>query len=859
MIPRATYRLQFHPGFTLNDARRIVPYLDALGVSHVYASPLTAARPGSTHGYDVADPTRVNPELGGEPALRALSAALGERGMGLILDIVPNHIGIGADTPWWADLLAHGPQSAHAAAFDVDWSRHGGRLLLPLLGTPLTQALAAGEIRVMLAPGLPGGYGVVAHGAHWLPLRPADCAALAEAGPEGLSALDPGTPVGREALEALLARQHWLLAWWRAGHDLLNWRRFFSITDLAGLRIEEEAVFEAVHALPLALYGEGVIDGLRVDHVDGLTDPAGYCRRLRAALDARAADRPAHALPGPAWLVVEKILGPGEQLARDWETDGTTGYDFMDAVSALQHAPEGAAPLARAWAAASGRHAHFAPEELRARRQMLAWEFGAQFGATLDAFERLAAETEATAHLTRGMLERALRALLETFPVYRTYGTGGAAPEGDAEIRARARARALPEAAPGEAEVIDLVLAWLAGTGPGAAGRVAEAVRRFQQLSAPIAAKAVEDTAFYRHGPLLSRNDVGFDPECFSLPVESFHARMAGMQTRFPHTMLATATHDHKRGEDARARLAVLSAAPQDWIAEMAACTALLGDAAEGVDGGDLAMLLQGLVGAWPEGLESASRPSREAFGDRLSAWAVKALREAKLRSSWTAPDEGYEARLTGLVGHALLEPGGRTLRDRLAEWMARIEAPARLNALSQLALRLTAPGVPDTYQGSEGGDFSLVDPDNRRPVDFDALRATLADDACVKQALLRRLLELRRSHPALFTGPWEGLQAEGPAAGHVIGWMRSAGETRLVCAAGLRFGGPGLPGASFWDGTVLRLPEAIATAPCRDVAAAPLGVPAAATLARGSLARLFAGRDMPLAILITGPEADDA
>ncbi|QDL94460.1 malto-oligosyltrehalose synthase (plasmid) [Paroceanicella profunda] len=853
MIPRATYRLQFHPGFTLTDARRIVPYLDALGVSHVYASPLTAARPGSTHGYDVADPTRVNPELGGEPALRALSAALNERRMGLILDIVPNHIGIGADTPWWTDLLAQGPHSPHAAAFDVDWSRHGGRVLLPLLGTPLAQALAAGEIRVAEAPGLPGGFAAVAHGAHWLPLRPEDCAGLAKAGPEGLVALDPRTGAGLARLEELLSRQHWLLAWWRSGHDLLNWRRFFSITDLAGVRVEEEAVFEAVHALPLALYQDGVIDGLRVDHVDGLTDPAGYCRRLRAALDDRAPARPATALPGPAWLVVEKILGPGETLARDWEVDGTTGYDFMDAVSALQHAPDGAAPLARAWQAVSGRHAQFAPEEHRARRQMLAWEFGAQFGATLDAFERLAAETPETAHLTRGMIERALRSLLETFPVYRTYGTGDSAPRSDAAIRARARARALPEAAPGETEAIDRVLDWLAGEAPGPSGRAAEAVRRFQQLSAPIAAKAVEDTAFYRHAPLLSRNDVGFDPECFSLPVAAFHARMAQMQADFPHTMLATATHDHKRGEDARARLAVLSAAPQDWIAESAAWTALLGPAAEGVDGGDVAMLLQGLVGAWPAGLDGAARDTREQFRDRLSAWAVKALREAKLRSSWTAPDTAYEARVTALLDHALLGPGGRALRDRVADWMARIEAPAALNALSQTALRLTAPGVPDTYQGSETGDFSLVDPDNRRPVDFERLAARLAEGDSAKQALVHRLLTLRRHRPELFRGPWEGLVAEGPAAAHVIGWMRGAGDTRLVCASGLRFGGPRLPGAAFWDGTMLRLPDSLATATCTDILGGP-----ATSLARGSLARLFAGQDMPLVLLLTGPQTED-
>ncbi|HEX8554500.1 MAG TPA: malto-oligosyltrehalose synthase, partial [Sphingomonas sp.] len=428
MTPRATYRLQFHAGFTFADAQSLVPYLDRLGVSHVYASPITVARAGSTHGYDVVDPTRISDVPGGEDGFRRLVAALRARGMGMIIDIVPNHMGVGPENPWWTDVLLHGPDSAYAGFFDIDFRR---RIVLPVLGAPLAAVLAAGDLAVERHGGRDW---IVAYGEHRFPVRDED--------------------QGKDwPLPVLIDRQHYRLAWWRVANDELNWRRFFTINELAGLRIEEPAVFEAVHALVFRLWDEGLIDGVRVDHVDGLTDPAGYCRRLRARMGE------------DAWIVVEKILGPGETLARDWGVDGTSGYDFMADAAALLHDPTGAEPLGALWAEVSGRSADFAAEELQARQDMLAWQFAGQLDACVAAFVGLAhacAEADGT---TAAMLRRAIERLLWVFPVYRTYGPD--APPGDAWVRDTARARVARFVPPGEDHFVDLILSWLAGTGPG--------------------------------------------------------------------------------------------------------------------------------------------------------------------------------------------------------------------------------------------------------------------------------------------------------------------------------------------------------------------------------------------------------
>ncbi|MCP3734759.1 malto-oligosyltrehalose synthase [Sphingomonas sp. RP10(2022)] len=753
MTPRATYRMQFHAGFTFADAEALVPYLDRLGISHLYASPITVAARGSTHGYDVIDPTRIAPDLGGEEGFRSLVAALKARGMGVVIDIVPNHMGVaGGGNAWWNDVLAHGQASDYARFFDIDWSR---RLLLPVLGDTLAATIANGDLAVE-------GDHIVAYGEHRFPLRP---------------------DVQDTDLATLLDRQHYRLASWRVANDELNWRRFFTVNDLAGIRIEDAHVFEATHALYFRLYDEGLIDGVRIDHVDGLTDPIGYCRSLRERL-------------GPdAWIVIEKILGPGEGQPVGWGADGTSGYDFMEQVALLIHEPLGALPLEELWQEISGRYQGFEAEEFEARQDLLAWQFAGQLDACVAAFVALN-DDEA---VTPAMLRRAIERLLWVFPVYRTYGTGDAAPATDAAIRGLVRERVAWLIPPGEAHVVDRILAWLAGEGPGDA---ADAVRRFQQLSAPIAAKSVEDTAFYRSGRLLSRNDVGFDATILGVPVEAFHQLMADRARDVPHAMLTTATHDHKRGEDVRARLAVLSTIPDVWRARVKAWEAMAWGWGHDVDGGDRYMLLQTIVGAWPDDGANGD------FAERVKAWQQKALREARLRSSWEAPDEAYEAAAATLVDAYLGDP--RFVAEVTA-FVADLAPAAEANTLVQTLLRYTVPGVPDLYQGTELADLSLVDPDNRRAVDYATRAALLGSDAApAKLRLIADLLALRRAHPTLFAkGDYVAASVEG--SDRICAFTRSHDGRTLAVAALVR--GTEVPDATiaFADGRTCTAAEVFA------------------------------------------------
>jgi (1->4)-alpha-D-glucan 1-alpha-D-glucosylmutase len=811
MNVRATYRLQFHKGFTFTDAEAIVPYLAELGISHLYASPIIVAQPGSMHGYDVVDPTRINPELGGEDAFRSLVTVLRAHDMGAIIDIVPNHMGVaGQDNPWWQDVLEHGPSSEFAHFFDIDWSR---KLLLPFLGTSLRQALDENGLTLREDE---HGVAVWAYDTHRFPIRPEDRE-------------EAYRNIGGAPSFELLERQHWRLAWWRSGNDALNWRRFFTISELAGLRTEDPAVFEAVHALPFRLFAEGLIDGVRVDHVDGLTDPAGYCRRLRERLAELVAERPS-GLSRDAYIVVEKILAHDEPLSDRWSVDGTSGYDFMAEVSALLHDPQGEAPLTRYWAEVSGRSAIFEEEELQARRDMLAWEFEGQLSSCVDAFAALAASAPKTEALTPGMLRRAIERLLWVFPVYRTYGTGTDAPSSDEAIRDIARERALPLAAPGERGVIDTILSCLAGVGPGDATLAAEAVRRFQQLSAPIAAKAVEDTAFYRFAPLLSRNDVGFDPAHFAMEAEAFHERMVRRRSALPRSMLATATHDHKRGEDVRARLAVLSEMSEEWIESVERWNEMNAAIAEGLGRADLYPLYQTLFGAWPTSLGAGDFGGLADYVARVVAWQEKALREAKLRSSWAAPNERYEARARQFV-ETILDPiHSREFLEDFVAFGQRLRPAGEANGLVQALLHCTMPGVPDIYQGAEFADLSLVDPDNRRPVDFVLRQRTIMDASADnfdarKQALIASILCIRRGAPALWSeGSYEPIAVEGSRAAHVFAFARRHGDYALVGAALLHCGreiveaGAAVPDGDWWGDTRIVLPPNITNLPFRNV-----------------------------------------
>ncbi|WP_338241344.1 malto-oligosyltrehalose synthase [Aurantiacibacter hainanensis] len=795
VTPRATYRLQFHKDFPLAQGEKLVPYLDRLGISHVYASPITVAVPGSRHGYDVVDPTRVNPELGGEEALRSLVTALRARGMGLIIDIVPNHMGVaGGHNAWWNDVLRHGQASEFARFFDIDWRRP---VMLPILGAPLPEVLAEGHVAIDRS----GDEAVLTvYGEHHIPLRP----------DEG----DLPDPADHEAMQRLLDRQHYRLGWWRQANDDLNWRRFFTINELAGLRIEDESVFERTHELYFRLWEEGLIDGVRIDHVDGLSDPAGYCRKLRARFDTLSRDP--QAPPGPAYIVVEKILGPGESLPEDWGVDGTSGYDFMEDVSALLHDPAGAQPLEELCHRFSGRELSFHEEELQARQDMLSWSFEGQLQACVESFSALARSARETTGLTDGMIRRAIERLLWVFPVYRTYGTGSQAPASDAQVRERARRDAAAFTPPGEAEVADRVLGWLAGNGPGDARLAQEAVRRFQQLSAPIAAKAVEDTAFYRYATLLSRLDVGFDASRMACSIDDFHAVCEGRARSFPHSMLATATHDHKRGEDVRARLAVLSAVPDVWAERVAAWDGIARGPDSGLHAGDRYALYQMLFGAWPEHLSPDDATGLTNFAQRLSAWQVKALREGKLRSSWEQPDTDYEQRADEFVSQLLGRGQRGCVAREIAAFVQETSGAALANTLVQAALRNAVPGVPDCYQGCELPDYSMVDPDNRRPVNFAEREAMLdvAGTAHPKFALLAGMLDIRRHQATLLAkGDYRAAQVSGSRSDHVVAFTRTMEGAELQCAFAVKCARPLLnesrpaPPAAWWGETQVRFP----------------------------------------------------
>jgi malto-oligosyltrehalose synthase len=777
-------RLQLHRDFTFAEAARLVPYLVALGISHLYTSPILTARAGSTHGYDVTDPTRVNPELGGEAGLRRLVAALRGAGAGLIVDIVPNHMAAGGlENPWWGDVLRYGRASRYAKFFDIDWDSPDpalrAKVLAPFLGEPYGNALRDGKIILDYDRDSPRFRYYATH----FPIRPEDHAEIAAAPP---SAFDPRTESGRLRLHRLLERQHYRLAWWRSANDTINWRRFFDINGLAALRVEDEVVFDATHATLLRLYGEGLIDGFRVDHVDGLADPAAYCHRLRTRLDELAVQRPPDAPSGPAWLVVEKILGPGERLPDDWEVHGTSGYDFMDEVSALLHDASGASTLRRLWHTVSGRSADFAAEDICARREVLERSFTAQLDATVSSLHRIAQMRLDTRDTTKAVIRRALLALLGRFPVYRSYGIGR-----PSTVLAAAVADAMADVPALYRATLALLERWLGEEA------TPEAAIRFQQLSAPLAAKAVEDTAYYRYGVLLSRNEVGANPRCFSATPAEFHAACLARHERFPDGMLATATHDHKRGEDLRARLMVLSERAQEWECivrhwlEMNARHRRQG-AHPTPFPGDEAMLYQIIVAAWPAELELGDAPGVRTFTDRLADYELKALREAKLATDWTAPDLQYEDAVKSFL-YAIMTPADRFAVE--ARHVARRIGPAgAVNGLSQTLLKLTTPGVPDLYQGAELWDQSLVDPDNRRAVDFNRRIDAMANDqsplalaahwqdGTVKQAVIRCALALRREVPELFArGTYQPLVAAGPQAHHVVAFARSLGGTHCL------------------------------------------------------------------------------
>lgn len=793
-VPRATMRLQFHRGFTFADAQSLAPYFAELGISHIYASPILAARPGSMHGYDVIDPTRINPDIGGEREYCRFVEVLRRHELGMIVDIVPNHMAIGNGNAWWMDVLIKGQDSGYAKYFDIDWSPPNaalrGKILLPVLSRPYGETLAAGEIT--LARDRERGAFVICYCDQVFPVAGSlsDTAA---------TDFDPASPDGRERLHNLLERQHYRLAWWRAANDEINWRRFFDINELAAIRVQDDEVFDAVHGTLFRLYADGLIDGVRVDHIDGLSLPETYCRKLRLRLRELDGKRPACAPDGPAYFVVEKILARGESLPRSWETDGTTGYDFMDEASALLHDESGEQPLRALWRHVSNRPGDFDSEEELARRQILERSFSAQRDAAVEALHAIAQSALRTRDYSRAAIRRCLTEILAHFPVYRIYARVERASPSDCAFLSQAVKRAKETCLASDAWLAAVLGEWLSGRriDPSLDRLQNIALARFQQLSAPLCAKAVEDTAYYRYGRLISRNDVGFDVRQFACPAAEFHRRMQARVRELPHAMLATATHDHKRGEDVRARLAVLSERPEDWASsvqrwiEFGARNSIITDSERMPSTGDLAILFQTIVGAWPPGLTQTDKSGLAAFSKRIAAWQQKALREAKLHSDWLAPNEAYERATSDFVIRLFSTPS--ELLNEIATFAKRIAPAGAANGLAQVLLKLTAPGVPDIYQGTEYWDLSLVDPDNRSPVDFaarqESLNVTYIDDLAanwrdgrIKQFVIARVLAMRKKMPRLFAeGTYVPLETAGPLAEHFVGFARILGKSAAI------------------------------------------------------------------------------
>lgn len=887
--PRATARLQLHAGFTLDDAAAQAPYYAALGVSHLYLSPITTARTGSTHGYDVIDHGRVNPELGGEPALQRLATAARALGLGLIADIVPNHMAAHVSNRWWADVLRHGERSAYSRHFDIDWRTPDpalrGKVLLPVLPDSYGTCLESGGLA--LVPDGRAGY-AIAVGDQRYPLAQATLDAGGTPA-QVCAAHAADTPQGRQRLHALLERQHYRLAWWATAPDQINWRRFFEVSELIGVRVEDDAVFDAVHALPLRLYHQGLLDGLRIDHVDGLAAPGAYLRRLRGLLaQAGPARQQAGLCPEP-YLIVEKILADDETPDPRWGADGTTGYDFMDQVGALLHAPAARDGLEQFWQRLSGQHDSASEQLLTARRLMLERHFVAERQTLVRALTRVARLDLRTRDCAGPAIDRVLSAVLAAFAVYRSYAEDGGRGAAD-EVRmqaALADARRQLGARPGSADdrLLQLLGQWLDGT-PGepqdaSAGRALQsardrALRHFQQLTPPLAAKALEDTLFYRYAPLLSRNEVGSSPARFSLDPQAFHAACVARARSHPDAMLATATHDHKRGEDSRCRLAALTEDPQGWIHTAQAWIERLPTQDGMPSRADRYQLLQSLVGAWPLDLAPGDIDTRPdlvaACLERLAQWQQKALREAKQHSSWTSPDTAYEQAARHALDHLLAEPEGRALLREIAAYALRLAPAGLVNSLTQTLLRNTLPGVPDLYQGTDLWDFSLVDPDNRRPVDYAARAALLAETSpdsplagcagawrsgAVKQALIQRALRLRARFPELLRhADCRPVAAQGPQADRIVAYLRRHdGQDLLLvvprlCAVAVAgyAQGDAATARTFWTDTRLLLPREAGRVFLDVLSGRRHQVGAA-----GELAVLPLLRDHPVALCATG------
>ncbi|MDE4079088.1 MULTISPECIES: malto-oligosyltrehalose synthase [Enterobacter cloacae complex] len=794
MIPSSTYRIQFRNGMTFDRVVDLIPYMKDLGISHLYASPVFTATTDSTHGYDVTDPNEIDPAIGGRAGFDRMAAALRQAGMGLILDIVPNHMSTSLENRWWRDVIENGKQSRYAAFFDIDWSRP---LTLPFLGDTFEAELERGAITLK---------------------RDSVTEKAALVYYDTAYPLNPGTYSEDKSIAEIHEAQSWRLMSWREAPKQLSWRRFFEITGLVGVRVEDEAVFADTHRLILELVHAGVVDGLRIDHVDGLADPLAYLQRLRAAT-------------GPdCYITVEKILAKGEQLPPEWPVSGTTGYEFIASLAEVLVDDNNLSRLEAIHAETLGAPVDTHEELRKAKGLMTDRNFEGEFTTLLAIACELARHNGV--EVQRDDIRHALRELLIAFPVYRTYGTGEGLTPADVALLGRVVA-----SVNASEPALSLIVRILTGDLPEQYRALASLFRtRFQQLTGPLMAKSVEDTLFFRHNLELALNEVGADPAPRAFSLSRFHQEMRIRLARQPDALLGTSTHDTKRGEDARARLYTLTEAPDLWGESLARWRQMNQTQVRFLNDGtapnaaDTWMIFQALAGVWPASLSPDDRDGLQSLETRFLGFLEKALREAKQRTDWIDSNESYESVVLDYARH-LLSPDNTLFLHDFSQALQPFIRAGLMNSLSQTVIKLTAPGVPDIYQGSEALNFSLVDPDNRREPDFTALAENLsaADghifndeqrwrDGSVKQYVTATLLRLRPHYPELFRyGDWLPLKVTGEREENMIAYARlKDGEALIVAVPRLAFGVN--DNEKLWVNTTLAIPQELAGKRYRDL-----------------------------------------
>ncbi len=963
-IPTATYRLQFNRTFTFRDAAELVPYLAALGISHCYASPYLRARPGSMHGYDIVDHNALNPEIGSPEDYEDFVAELHRYGMGQILDIVPNHMGVmGGDNAWWLDVLENGEASDYAEFFDIDWDpikdELQGKVLIPILADQYGNVLESGELKLTFD--IERGEFSISYQQHRFPVDPAEyprilsfrldalrerlgathedflelqsiitafghlpprrglsleqpaernrekevqkrrLAALCARSPEVKDALiknvqsfngNPNDPHSFDNLHELIKAQVYRLAQWRAAADDINYRRFFDINELAALRMENEAVFKSTHKFILELVSQGKVNGLRIDHPDGLYDPKKYFYELTSDI---AAGR------GPqgkqAYVVAEKILTGQEQLRKDWPIQGTTGYEFANLVNGLFVDQSSADKMERIYRSFTGKRDEFRDLVYNCKKLILKLGLASELNVLANLLSRIALANRHTCDFTLNSLRSALAEIIASFPVYRTYVKYGEISADDRRYIEQAVSAGRKRSNAADLSVFDFIrrilLIEVNGKEPEYYRRaITRFAMKFQQVTAAVMAKGVEDTAFYRYYRLISLNEVGGNPGKFGASVEEFHAANRRRLDSWPHSMLSSSTHDSKRSEDVRARINVLSEIPGEWRLKLRRWRnwnrgrkSLIDDKAAPTRN-DEYLLYQTLVGAWPQDSENLDDAGWQKFCQRIEQYMLKAAREAKEHTSWANTNAGYEGALSRFVKTILDRRARNQLLPDFAEFAGRVARIGALNSLSQCVLKLASPGVPDIYQGNEQLEFSLVDPDNRRQVDYALRKQRLArlrntnqspqalldvardlavhvDDGRAKLYLTAKTLCLRKNEPDLFCiGSYTALQATGPRATHIVAFARERnGRSAIVAAPRMNATLLGQDRNTFadealWSETYIQVPATQAacyhnlfTGECVPIS----GAQGVRSLAVAKLLRCF-----PVALLVSEPMLRD-